>query len=65
MLRADLGHITLQLDYIVYKPSAPFAGINGQRVMVGTMIGQAKVVAIEEEAVHLEDRSGLVILRAR
>lgn len=65
VLNADLGHTKVQLDYIVYKPSAPFASINGQRVVVGTMIGQARVVAIEEEAVHLEDRSGLVILRAR
>lgn len=55
----------MHLDYIVFKPSAPFAGINGQRVVVGSMIGELQVAAIREDEVHLEDRAGRVILRAR
>lgn len=55
----------MHLDYIVFKPSAPFASINGQRVVVGSTIGPAQVVAILEVEVHLDDRAGRVILRAR
>jgi len=65
LVDADLGHTTLRLDYIVFKPSAPFASINGQRVTVGSTLGQARVVAILETEVHLEDRAGRIILRAR
>ncbi len=65
LVDADLGHTKLHLDYIVFKPSAPFASINGQRVVVGSTIGQAQVVAILEVEVHIEDRAGRVILRAR
>lgn len=65
LLEAPLGSLTLRLDYIVYKPSAPFASINGQRVVLGSRLGEAVVIAIEEDAVHLEHRAGRVILRAR
>lgn len=65
LIDADLGHIKLHLDYIVFRPSAPFASVNGQRVVVGSTLGQAQVVAILEGEVHLEDRAGRVILRAR
>ena len=60
---ADLGHAKLHLDYVVYRPGSPFAGINGQQVTIGSVIEGLQVEEIGPEAVRLRDSRGTVILR--
>ncbi len=62
-LDADLGYAKLHLDYIVYRSKAPFAGINGQQVTIGTIIEGFTVEEIGPEDVRLRDAKGLVVLR--
>jgi hypothetical protein len=60
---ADLGYAKLHLDYVVYRPGSPFAGINGQQVMIGSVIEGFQVEEIGPELVRLRDRRGQVVLR--
>jgi hypothetical protein len=60
---ADLGHVKLHLDYVVYRPGSPFAGINGQQVVIGTVIEGFQVEEIGPESVRLRDARGTVVLR--
>jgi hypothetical protein len=60
---ADLGYAKLHLDYVVYRPTTPFAGINGQQVIIGSVIEGFKVEEIGPESVRLRDRRGAVVLR--
>jgi hypothetical protein len=60
---ADLGHVRLHLDYVVYRPGSPFAGINGQQVVIGTMIEGFQVEEIGPDSVRLRDARGTVVLR--
>jgi hypothetical protein len=60
---ADLGYTKLHLDYVVYRPASPFAGINGQQVIVGDVIEGLQVEEIGPESVRLHDRRGAVVLR--
>jgi hypothetical protein len=60
---ANLGYAKLHLDYIVYRPGSPFAGINGQQVVIGTMIEGFQVEEIGPELVRLRDGRGTVVLR--
>ncbi len=60
---ADLGKVKLHLDYIVYRPRDPFAAINGQEVMVGSLIEGFTVEEISPEMVRLRDARGVVVLR--
>jgi hypothetical protein len=62
-LDADLGYAKLHLDYIVYRSKAPFAGINGQQVIVGSVVAGFTVEAIAAESVLLRDAQGTVELR--
>lgn len=64
VLDADLGKVKLHLDYIVYRSKDPFAGINGQEVMIGTIIEGLTVEEIGPEVVRLRDDRGTVVLRA-
>jgi hypothetical protein len=63
VIDADLGHTKLHLDYVVYRPSSPFAGINGQQVMIGSVIEGFQVEEIGPELVRLRDARGTVVLR--
>lgn len=60
---ANLGYAKLHLDYIVYRPGSPFAGINGQQVVIGTVIEGFQVEEIGPESVRLRDSRGTVVLR--
>jgi hypothetical protein len=60
---ADLGHVKLHLDYVVYRPGSPFAGINGQQVVIGTMIEGFQIEEIGPDSVRLRDARGTVVLR--
>ena len=60
---ADLGYAKLHLDYVVYRPGSPFAGINGQQVIIGSVIDGFQVEEIGPESVRLRDRRGAVVLR--
>jgi hypothetical protein len=62
---ADLGHVTLTLDFIAYRPNDPFAEINGLEVHVGSRIEGLTVEAIARDHVRLVDERGEVILRVR
>jgi hypothetical protein len=62
---ADLGHATLSLDYIVFRPDDPFAQINGLDVRVGSTIEGCTVEEITAEAVRLRDSRGPLVLRAQ
>ena len=56
--------ITLNLDFIVFRPDDPFAEINGLEVHVGSTIEGFKVEKIERNQVHLRDEKGALVLRA-
>ena len=62
-LDADLGYAKLHLDYIVYRSKAPFAGINGQQVTIGSVIEGFTVEEIGPDDVRLRDAKGPVVLR--
>lgn len=65
MLDADLGRVKLHLDFVVYKPSAPFAGINGQQVVPGSIVEGWLVEEIGRDFVRVSDGRGKVVLRTR
>jgi hypothetical protein len=63
VIDADLGHVKLHLDYVVYRPGSPFAGVNGQQVIIGSVIEGFQVEEIGPELVRLRDGRGTVVLR--
>ncbi len=65
MLHADLGYAELQLDFIVYKPSAPFGRVNGQDIVPGSIVDGFLVEQIGRDFVRLRDSRGPVVLRVR
>lgn len=65
VLHADLGYATLHLDFIVYKPSAPFGRINGQDIVPGSIVDGFRVDEIGADYVRLSDRRGPLVLRVR
>lgn len=65
VIDADLGRVKLHLDFIVHKPSAPFAGINGAQVVPGSMVEGLLVEEIGQDFVRLRDTRGAVTLRVR
>jgi hypothetical protein len=65
VLDADLGNVKLHLDFLVYKPSAPFASVNGQQVVPGSIISGFRVDEIGPDAVRLSDSRTRVVLRVR
>lgn len=64
IVSADLGYAKLVLDFIAYRPRAPFAGINGTQVAVGSVVEGFTVEEIGPERVTLRDARGAVVLRA-
>ncbi len=60
-----MGGTTLRLDYLVYRPSDPFAEINGVELHEGWEIEGYTVVRIQTDRVVLEGPEGKVVLRAR
>jgi len=64
IVNADLGYAKLVLDFIAYRPSAPFAGINGTQVAVGSVVEGFTVEEIGPERVTLRDARGALVLRA-
>jgi hypothetical protein len=62
-LDADLGYAKLHLDYIVYRSKNPFAGINGQQIMIGSIIEGFTVEEIGPDSIRLHDSRGDVILQ--
>jgi hypothetical protein len=65
VLDADLGYARLHLDYLVYKPSAPFGSINGQHVTPGSTVAGFRVDELGADFVRLSDARGVVVLRVR
>jgi chaperone required for assembly of F1-ATPase len=55
--------VKLHLDYIVYRPSAPFASINDQQVRIGSIIEGFEVTEISPDLVKLHGARGTVVLR--
>jgi hypothetical protein len=62
-VEADLGYASLVVDYIVDRPSDPFARINGLDVRVGDTIEGFTVEEITSTAVRLRDARGPLVLR--
>jgi hypothetical protein len=62
---ADLGDLQLTLDYIIYRPSDPFAQINGVEVHVGDSVAGFAVEEITRDHVLLRDAEGALELRVR
>jgi hypothetical protein len=63
VLDAELGYAHLHLDYLVYKPGAPFGRINGQQVVIGSIVDGFRVDDIGPDAIRLEDSRGPLLLR--
>jgi hypothetical protein len=62
-VEAELGYASLALDYIVARPSDPFARINGIDLRVGDTIEGFTVEGISATEVRLRDGRGPLILR--
>jgi hypothetical protein len=62
-VEADLGYAALAVDYIVARPSDPFARINGLDARVGDTIEGFTVDAITPTEVRLHDARGPLVLR--
>lgn len=65
VLDADLGYAKLHLDFLVYKPSAPFGSLNGQSIVPGSIVAGLRVDEIGPDFVRLSDAKGTVILKVR
>lgn len=65
VIDAELGYARLHLDYLVYKPSAPFARINGRDVIIGSVVDGFRVEEIGPDFVRLADPRGPLTLRVR
>ncbi len=65
VIDADLGHVKLHLDYVVYRPGSPFASINGGQVVIGSVIEGLTVEEIGPDFVRLRDHHGALVLRVR
>lgn len=65
VLDADLGRAKLHLDFIVFKPSAPFAGINSVQVVPGSIVAGFVVEEIAPDFVRLRDSRGTITLKVR
>ena len=63
VLDADLGYASLSLGYIVFRPTDPFAEINGIEVHHGSEIEGFTVEKIERDHVQLRDSRGPLVLR--
>lgn len=64
LMEADLGDVTLSLDYIVFRPTDPYAEINGIEVHIGGTVAGFRVKSIERDRVILSDGRRTIVLRA-
>lgn len=62
-VEANLGYATLTLDYIVYRPTDPFAQINGVDVRIGGTVEGFTLEEIGRTSVRLRDDRGALVLR--
>jgi hypothetical protein len=62
---AHLGYADLVLDYIAYRPSDPFAQINGVELHEGYHLEGFTVERIGPDEVELRDAHGPLVLRVR
>ncbi len=60
---AQIGEVTLTLDYLVYRKENPFAQINGRDVRVGAVIEDYVVETITENSVVLSQGDTKIVLR--
>jgi hypothetical protein len=65
LIDADVGYAKLHLDYLVYRPGSPFGRVNGQDVIVGSIVEGFKVEEITADYIRLADRRNTVMLRVR
>lgn len=64
VMEAVLGTVRLSLDYIVFRPTDPFAEINGIELHLGGVVEGFRVKAIEHDRVRLSDGRRTIVLRA-
>ena len=64
LMEADLGAVTLSLDYIVFRPTDPYAEINGIEVHIGGTVAGFRVKSVERDRVILSDGRRTVAVRA-
>jgi hypothetical protein len=64
ILEADLGDVSLSLDFLIYREVDPFAEINGVEVHLGGTIEGYRVKAIERDRVSLSNGRRTIVLRA-
>lgn len=65
VLEAEIGGVSLRLDFIVWAPANPFAQINGRQVAVGQTVDGFLVRSITRDEVTLEGDDGPIRLRVR
>jgi len=65
VVTADLGEVSLTLEYLVYREHDPFARINGVEVFEGSHVEGFVVVKIERTQVTLRDEQGELVLSVR
>ena len=63
VLEADLGKTKLHLDFLVYRAKDPFAQINGQQIVIGSVLEGYTVQEISPEFVRLTGPAGGVVIR--
>ena len=63
--QADIGEVTLTLDYLVFRKENPFAQINGRDVRVGAVIEDFVVEEINPNAVVLTRGDDTIVLRVQ
>lgn len=62
---AQVGEVTLTLDYLVFRKENPFAQINGRDVRVGAVVEDYVVEAITENSVVLTQGDTKIVLRVQ
>ncbi len=63
VLEADIGGTKLHLDFIVSRSQNPFARINGEQVVIGSVLAGYTVEEIAPEFVRLAGPAGIVVIR--
>jgi hypothetical protein len=65
VLDAEIDGVSLSLDYIIFRPTNPFAAVNGHDVVVGSIVEGFLVEEISEHKIRLSKAGQTVILRSR
>lgn len=65
LLDGEVDGVRLSLDYIISRPTDPFAAINGRDVVIGSIVDGFRVEEISQHHVRLSRSGQTVILRAR